>query len=925
MTVKSSFVSTVEQIVKLNNNNIQLLTGLNQIVISDLSEVDVTIIDANDQSSTISLPTVGFLKSEIDRINQNFKTLSSIDSKGGIVQPANNVYQKIVLADLNKEPNPVGTLNQVANFTTQNNSFFDSLLNPILNIQIDLTGKIDDNVRRVLSRRYIINFDEDSSGNLTTQAQTSVNLFNEQFKGRTDITITELETWIQNTPGIKPLKNGSTINYDEQIFDLEPNSLKYDGLFTITGTQEDRTNRKLWYYFDTLTYFEIATGAQKTLAVDDQLIINTSFSATRFQIVEISTAASNIRVRLTTVEGYEPVPVAITGGLKYYSPVVINKKVDISIGFNEYNVVFVKPINTDNDLVARQWSDGTAFYTNELRLVSSSNTSENGTVLPDYYINTVYDFGQILEDLVQTKLPLNFVITPLPPTLSVDNFTVRQVNKNITDTPNAEQLKLLHAQANNLRSKLDQLNQTLQQKRDQLVKTKFKNASDKTKVENEINKLVQDQQQTTQNLQAITNQIVSQDNLTAEATPDFRLQGFWSIPAPVSNGKTRPQETIQFIVNYKYISTSGQDNPTESFTFTDDAGNKINASLTNWNEFFTKIRSRSFDTTTQTYVWAAADVTNSDEINVNQVSIPIFPNTSIELRVKSISEVGFPDTLIESDWSTTITINFPTDLIPTQSRQDQITQQANLDNVRLTVQQDLNNQGLDKHLAQGFVSNDTYFAHTTDNIAVTQTNGSNVITLTEKLTQITTNSSNIEAEKNIVLTNGWSNFGNQYKPATYYINQERVYLSGLIRLEQRFDNSVDDQDLTKRYPDLIIRSDNPTMNVQFANIATLPDGYRPDKILVFMVPTSQGTDTGGGNGNFNYPWGRLQNNNMGINYARLDVYPNGLIRLISGATGFLSLEGISFRASKDAAAQANNLTSDALLRLSRLSPGQIEV
>lgn len=925
MAVKSSFVSTAEQIVKLNNNNVQLLVGLNEVVSSNLSEVDVTIIDSSDQSSTVSLPTVGFLKSEIDRINQNIKILSSLDNKGAIVQPANNVFRKIILADLNQEPNSIGDLNQILNFSAQNNSFFDSLLNPMLNIEIDLTDKIEDNVRKVISRRYIINFDEDSNGVLTSQAQTSINLFNEDFKGRTDITIDEIETWINNTPGITPQKNGLKINYDEQTFELEPNSLQYDGLFTILRTEEDRTNRKLWYIFDTLTYFEIATGLTKTLAVDDRLIINTTFSSTRFQIVEISTTASNIRVRLVVVEGYEPVPVAITGGLKYYSPVVVSKKVEISIGFNEYNVTFIKPINTDNDLVARKWSNGTAYFTNELRLTSSANTGENGTILPDYYINTVYDFGEILQDLVRTKVPLSFAKTPLAPTLNADNFTVRQVNKNITDTADALQLKQLHAQANNLRSKLDQLNQTLVQKRAQLIKTRFKNASDKTKVENEITKLVQDQDQTTKNLQAITNQIVSQENLTAEATPEFRVQGFWSIPVAQSDGKTRPQEVIQFIINYKYVSTSGQDNPTESFTFTDDSGTKINASLSNWNEFFTKIRSRVFDETTQRYLWSTENVANGDEINVNQLSIPILPNTRIEIRIKSVSEVGFPDTLITSDWSETITIAFPTSLTPTASRQDQISRQADLDNVRLTVVQDLNNQGADKHFAQSFVSDNVFYGHSTDNIAITQNNGGAIISLTEKIAQIEANNANVEDEKNIVLENGWANFGNQYKTATYYKNQSRVYLSGLIRLEQRFDNEVDDQDLTKRYPDLLIRSENPTQNVQFANIGTLPDGYRPDKIVSFIVATSQGSDQGNAQSAFNYPWGRSQKNNMSLGHGRLDVYPSGVVRLVSGATGYVSLENISFRISKDPAVQSNNLTSDALLRLSRLSNGNIEI
>jgi hypothetical protein len=920
MAIKSSFVSTVEQIVKLNDTNIQTLTGLNQIVRSDLSEIEITVFNANDQPVTISLPTVGFLKAEIERINQNLKTLSSIESKGAIVQPANNVFRKIILADLNKEPNTVGQLNAVSTFSTQSNSFFDALLNPLLNVEINLEGQIEDDVREVLSRRYIIKFDEDATGATTAQAQTSINLFNEQFKGRTNITITELETWILNTPGIVTLKNGSKINFDEQLFNLDPNSLKYDGLFTITGTEEDRVNRKLWYFFDTLTYFDIATGEQKTLAVDDQLIINTDFSSTRFKIVEISTAASNIRVRLIILEGFEPVPIAITGGLKYYSPVVTTKKVKISVSFDEYNVIFVKPVNTDNFLVARDWSNGTAFFTNELRLSSSANTGENGTILTDYYINSVYDYGKVLQDLVELKIPLIYSLIPNSPTLNVDNFVVRQTNKNITDTPDSEKLKLLHSQANTLRSKLDQLNETLKQKRDQLVKTRFKNDADKIKVQNEISKLIGDQEQTTRNLQAVTNQIVSQDNLTAEINPEYRIQGFWSIPATVSEGKTRDQEVVQFIVNYRFISESGQDNPTQSFTFTNNDGTTVNASFSNWNEFYTKLRKREFDVLTQRYIWSTEDLSNSDVINTNQLSIPIVPNVRVEIRIKSISEVGYPDSIIESGWSDTITISFPTDLLPTRSRQDQIAREAELDNVRLTVQQDLNNQGLDKHLAQSFVSNDNFFGHNTDNIAVTQNSGGAVITLTEKLNQIT-NSENIEAFKNIILQNSWSNFGSSYSTAQYYRNAGRVYLSGLIRLELSFDNDTDNSDLTKKYPDLIVRSELPTQNVQYATICTLPTGYRPDKIHSFMATTSQGTDITGGGGAFNYPWGRNQRNNMALGFGRIDIFPNGIVRLVTGATGFISLDNVQFRAATDSNTQTDNLSTDALLQLSRLTPG----
>ena len=66
--------------------------------------------------------------------------------------------------------------------------------------------------------------------------------------------------------------------------------------------------------------------------------------------IEIDNNASETRVRFQRVEGYEPIPVAVIGGMKFFSPIIDSKIVDISIGFNEYNVVFLKAINTENNL-----------------------------------------------------------------------------------------------------------------------------------------------------------------------------------------------------------------------------------------------------------------------------------------------------------------------------------------------------------------------------------------------------------------------------------------------------------------------------------------------------------------------------------------------------------------------------------------------
>jgi hypothetical protein len=917
MSVKSSFISTQEQVVKLNDNNIQILAGLNEIVTSKASQITVDVIDDNDQITSVELPTVGYIQEQIDRLDQNLRTLSGVDSRGAVVAPANNVFQKIIRADLNKEPNSLGSLNGISNFSSINNSFFDALLNPILAVEFDLTDKIEDNVRKVLSRRYIIEFQKDEVGNLTDQGQDAQNLFNEQFKGRTDITIVELENWILNTPGIVAEKNGNKIIYDEQRFDLEANSLEYDGVFTILGVQEDSVNRKMWYLFDTLDYYRISDNQKSTLQIGDTLIINTEFATTRFKVIEISNAASEIRVNLSRVEGYEPPPVAVTGGLKYYSGIVNERTASISVGFDEYNVVFLKPINTDNNLVARKWSDGVSFYTNDLTLIKQQDTGEDGISMTEYYINTVHDYGKILKDLAEKEIPSDFALTPNTPALNIENFKVYQVNKNITDNDDTERLKNLHAQSITYRSQLEELNKTIIDKNRELTKRKFNNPGDKQKVENEIEKLVNQANNVSKSLESTVNQIIAEDKQIPDVSADYRVRGFWSIPEPVTDGRTRPQEVIQFKVQYRYLSTTGQENATESFTITDENGNTINASFSNWFEYDTQLRGRTFNVTTGTYLWSDEDIANPNVLNTNQLDVKLNPSERVEIRIKSISEVGWPTAIIESDWSDPIVISFPTELLPPNNREAQIIKQAELDGLRLEIEQDFNNQGLSTHLSGSFTDNNIYYSHSSDNIAVVDDGG--VVKLTDKLISIQ-NNDNVEEEKDLILEDGWINFGSGYAKAAYYKHEHRLYLGGLIRLEQRFDNQEDDFDYSKRYPDLVIRSGNPTSNVEFANIAYLPVNYRPNSIKTFIIPTSIGETEDTQTGVNSYPWGRSLRNNMDFLYGRVDVYPNGLIRLVSGATGWVSLEGLNFRLPKNPLTEEDTLQTENILQLSRLNP-----
>ena len=357
------------------------------------------------------------------------------------------------------------------------------MLNPALFVELDLSGKIENNVRKILSRRYIIDFNKDANGNFTNLGQSAINSFNQLFRSKSDIDIQDFENWHKTTPGVvSPLDP----NFDEQVFDLEPNMLLYDGVFNVLTIEEDALNRKLWYHLNTIDYLVTETLEVKQLSLDDELIINQEVSNTRYKIIEISNTESNYRIRVERIEGLQPIPVGI-GTLKIYSPVVYRKRVRISVGYNERDVIFIKSMNADNNLMAKDFSRGTGFYTNDLRL--QSNDSENGSSMEQFYIDYVYDYGEVLQDFVAKKTPNKLAGTPNIALLNPDNFKVVQINKHLTDTPDANLVKNKHNYTVSLKNEIKQIQQAVEDRTKKLKVTKFTSKSAEKQFSKEIDDL----------------------------------------------------------------------------------------------------------------------------------------------------------------------------------------------------------------------------------------------------------------------------------------------------------------------------------------------------------------------------------------------------------------------------------------------------
>ncbi len=710
MTIQSSFPKIADQVVLFNKNIIDILSRINSLTTTTESSVDIQIFDEEGILRTYTLPSFTSLKSEIDRLNNNINSLYSIDVDGSLIQTSNsNDFKKIITVDLNREPLPISSLGVVTDFRSKVNWFFDSLINPMLKVEIDLSGKIESNVSECLVRRYIIDFEKSADGGITNNGQSAINSFNELWRGNANIVFEEFEDWYRTTPG---LVRGKGSSFDEDVFKLEPNSLLYSGEFSVLRIQEDRLNKKLWYVLNTLDYIVTETVEVVQLSIGDELIVNSEKSSTRYKIIEVSTAESNPRVRLERVEGIESIPVGI-GTIKIYSPVIFSNRVRISIGYNERNVLFIKPINTNNNLISSSWSFGTGFFTNDLRL--ESNDEKDGLTMEQFYSEDVSDYGLILKDMVSKKIPNSLGVKPNAPQLSLGDFRVVQTNKHLTDISNSNLIKQRYNTQLKIKSELKQISDAIVDRTTKLRTTKFKSESEKRQFSSSIDELITKRDNKTNLLSSISQEIIELiGEPNSKVEPEFNLRGYWPFPESVNASGTKKQEVIQFKVQYRYVSQGGIESPLEQFNINQSDSEKT-AVFSNWYEYKTDIRKRLFNEQLGEYFWIEENIENPEDSNINKIDIPIKSGELVEFRVKSISEVGWPEAPIESEWSAISSFSFPEDLITVDN--DSILQSANKEDIISSVKSDLSTMGLDEHLSDTVVINSRVFFHDSSKIS----------------------------------------------------------------------------------------------------------------------------------------------------------------------------------------------------------------
>jgi hypothetical protein len=725
---KNSFSSLIAQFLRLQKNSLEIINKLNEVATSQDDSVEIEFLMDNNSSENIQIPSYGFLKSEINRLDQNILALSGLEENTANIRKSDGTVAKIYQASVLKDPNSPRSLPVPGTFQARNNWFFESFLNPLLYISIDVENQIPIDSNKVVVKRIIAN----------TQSDVQKQYFDNNLKGKNDLTDDNFIAALQS--------QGIQYFVDEEINDLPLQSVRYKGGFGVLRVFDEETEstqngittttvvRK--YKLNNIRYTDTlsTTTDSRTLAKGDQLITQ---GGTKYEISSID--VSDSVVVLKRLFGYDPIQIG-SDSLLIYSDTLSPRRVEVNVGFDERQAVFIKSVDERFNVASSSFSPGVTFWTNELQI----NTSNGVQTLESFYNSEVSDFGQTFIAAAKEKtIPAVYGQTPVPPIVSPDDFKVVQINKQITDSTAGENFKDKIQIKTSLKNEIDSIDRSIEQTRRQLndltttTVNKIPNAEFK-KLNDKIGSLSKSKSTKTDLFYTTITEISTLTSTTPELveTPKYRVRGFWPIPEPIFDTKTGEQNIIQFNVRYRYLSLAGNSPGVEQIEYIDNDGVKRSGQFSDWIFFRTDIRKKIYDPNTGVYRWEIEDVSDADVVNINQLDIPITKGEKVEIEIQAVSEAGWPTNPLISDWSTPVVIEFPPDLAVQTGNSPFVAQNIS-DQTLAQIQADLQAKGLDQHLFTSFNSGDKYYSHTANTISSGFfDSGGRAIDLFQKLTEI---------------------------------------------------------------------------------------------------------------------------------------------------------------------------------------------
>lgn len=697
----NSLSTLISQFLKLETNALEVFDKLNEAITSNKKTVDIDLFDQNNNLVRVQIPSFGYIKNEINRLDNNVKNLSGTGDSDTNVRLSDGTYRKVITSRLKTAANQITSVAVPTTFNSKANWFFEQFMNPLLYIGMDVSGQIPIDTEKIIVKRYILTLDTDKKKQF----------FNNNYKGKDGFAYVDFINAI--------LAQNISFILDEEVLDVPPRNLRYVGNFSVLRVKNkqqdvlvDGQTVKVYsqiYKLDKLTYTDLNSGFTDSISlkIGDSVIVNNERKNTRYLVKSVDSTTNEVGLEL--IEGYDAINIGASV-ISIYKGQEDNIQLEIPIGFDENIAVFVKAVDPVSKIPSEFWSPGIAFYTNELQILQTNGDVQT---LETYYKNQVADIGGILLGLAKDKMPASvYGIVPDSPTLDVSNFNVVQINKHLTDNDGFKEVQQSNDEKNKLTAEIKETDVAIKRKRGLISTKKYDSTIEKQADVKELQNLIEQRSNSSKLYSSIVNNIVdkAKGESLIDISPKYRVRGFWPIPNPKASKYTNHQEIVQFVIQYRYLSTAGKPNNAAQLNFKDNSNVERRGAFSNWIELRTKARQRVKNEVTGQFEWKVEDVENADAVNINQLDIPIQANESVEIRIKSVSEAGYPSNPKESDWSSSIIVNFPQELMQMNDLQT-IKEENTVELAKVKLVEELESKGIDEHLASSYSVNEYYYAH----------------------------------------------------------------------------------------------------------------------------------------------------------------------------------------------------------------------
>lgn len=734
-TIKDYYIRLERMYINVMN----MLTSLNQSLVSNSSEITVTVTDTNDVKSTLRIPSFLYLENKLEELNTNFGALFNLPESGEawFTRNSSDSYKFNLVRTNTALPKPILSPYKDEKYTSiKNNNILKDLVSPITYIRYNITN-LADVTDSIVMKKYVF-----------------YNKTLYDYLEQSD----DINTYSDLEDKLIGYKKGNDYDSYESTLKIPIKKDTYISLFNIINVENttDNTNNIIYNItLDTVEYYDSEDSSMKyQLKNGDKLIYGDT--ALEYKIEKID--YENNIVTLKELNGHTNILTTQEQNNSIFSILNDNynkyKYVDIPLEENE-NIAICLSVVYNN--IRSIWSKPEFMDLNTIYMKDENDNyikDENGNTLTyiDYYKKYCNNIGDLILGITETAYPQVSNFTPaqlndmqsgesvenaVTNTFEGDILKVVPINKHLTDDVTNDDIMSLHNQKNQLQSQLDTIQTNINDTTNDLLNIDKNNVDNSNilTLQKKLTEYKNEKTTLTKQFNSCVNQLTSKITQLNQTTSEvkYRLRGVTIVNNIINllqNTYGKNVELIGTEIWYKYKSVN-KDTTTITVINSD--------TFSEWNVQKPSQRDRYlvFNSQNTSFVTNYVDYNTLDNTpKWNQVDIPIKNGEDVIVKVRYLYNVGQPFINLYTPWSDEVTFEFPSEYkedITVKS----IIETNNDDTINATFTNTLINDGYEDHINDKILDNENKFFHTSEHIySGFNTSENNMLSLYDKLKQI---------------------------------------------------------------------------------------------------------------------------------------------------------------------------------------------